>query len=40
MLRYWDGTGWTNHYAPTPGPDPTSGRGIGALRYSAPSLWP
>ena len=28
MLRYWDGTSWTDHYASTPaGPDPTSGKG-------------
>ena len=26
-LRYWDGTAWTDHYAPTPtGPDSSSAR--------------
>ena len=30
MLRYWDGTAWTAHYAPAPmGPDP---RAVGVER--------
>jgi len=28
MLRYWDGTAWTDHYAPiSPGVDPSSATG-------------
>ena len=28
MLRYWDGTAWTDHYAPKPtGVDPSSATG-------------
>jgi hypothetical protein len=27
MLRYWDGSAWTSHYAPTPSrPDPSSAK--------------